>query len=155
MRFDPNAVCELLWCSTSATAITSLTSVKLPDGSRLDVGDYEYLLLTVVNAGGTGGATITPRVSASQNGPEFNLDGTNGAPDFRIIFPNAADTGARSEIIPVAELGRIGKFLNLSLNAGVPGAGTFRGMLLIHGFGLRTTNLARALPARKVPVNLA
>jgi hypothetical protein len=154
MRFDPNAVCELLWCSTNLTAVTSLTSVKLPDGSRLDVGDYEYLLVTVLNMGGTGGATITPRVSLTQTGAEFNLDGSNGAPDFRLSFANAAETGAKSIVIPVAELGRF-RFFNIVHTAGVPGAGTFRAGVTIHGFGLRTTSLARAIPSRKVPVNLA
>lgn len=146
--YDPNAICELVWCSASATLITA--SSKLVDGSRLDVGNYEHLLLTVCNGGGASGATIVPRVSQAQTGPEFDLDGTTGAPDFRMVFTSNLDTGARSIVIPVAELNSRFRFFNVAVVTT-----SFRPIITLYGFGLRSTSVNRTIIGRKAPVPIA
>lgn len=144
---DPGQAADLVWCSANVTPIASGLSAKLIDANRLDVGDYEHLVLSVINAGGTGGASIVPLISETKASADFPLDGTNGAPNYSHTFVNAADTGAKVVLIPVAALRY--RYFNVRVTAT---AGTFRAMILLHGFGLRQSV---TFPTAKAPLNIA
>lgn len=151
---DPSSDAELVWTSTNATAIANGVSAKLADGSRIDVGHYDHVLILVLGMGGTGGASLIPRSSSSQSGTETVYDGTNGNPDFSRRFLGPVG-GCLAISLRVNQLA--GRFLNLEVIAGVGTgvtAGTFRPGIVVLGFGLRAKSINRGIDSA-VAVNIA
>lgn len=145
---NPSAVCQVIWNSSQPTV--QAAPAKLIDANRLDIGDYEYLLLVVSNMGGTGGSIVVPYTSETRTGPEFPLDGTNGAPNYSTSFANSADSGTKSVVIHVRSLRY--RYFNVAVT---PSGGTFRPCVTLFGFGHRTTSVNRNIPANLAAVNLA
>lgn len=131
---DPNALMDVICVHSANAAGSAGAAFKLPDGKRIDIGKYEYVTLLYLNCGGTstGTSTLVPRESDSQAGPEFPLDGTNGAPDFSRSFPTATISGVNaSRQVTIRTRGRR-QFLNVVLT--VSASGTARIGIYLLGF---------------------
>lgn len=145
---NPGQACQVIWNSSQPTVLSA--PAKLADADRIDIGDYEFLLLVVSNMGGTGGSSVVPATSETRTGPEFPLNGTNGAPNFSTSFANSSDSGTKSIVIPVRQLRY--RYFNVTVT---PSGGTFRPCLTLLGFGLRTTSVSRPIPSNLAAVNIA
>lgn len=155
-KADPDAALDIICVHTQPQGLATGAVYKLPDGSRIDIGLYDYVVVLVANAGGsaTGALTVTPRESDSQTGPEFALDGTNGAPDFSMSFLTAV-SGATTNASHHRSMNTRERrqFLNLSVST-VLGVGTWRPVIYMIGCGKRsnTGNLVNTDIAQRGPV---
>lgn len=138
---DPGAVSEV-FCLTAGQQFVGAASFQLANGSRIDIGNYEHALMIYGNGGGTtaGTITFTPRESDSQTGPEFPLDGTNGAPDFRVTVPSAAVTGAGLRVLRVRARRR---FLNVQVT--LAATGNARLSVYLIGYGKRALDPSKPI----------
>jgi hypothetical protein len=143
---DPNAVSDI-YCIHNGAPLSGIAAFDINDGSRIDIGKYDHVVLLVgMSTGTTAGAiTITPKDSSSQNGPEFPLDGTGGRPDYRRSFTGGSDTGSRQVVMRVANMRR---YLNLTVS--LAATGNARCCIYLLGFGKAAT----ALP-QPIDTNLA
>lgn len=145
MHFDPDAITDII-CVHTGAPVNGIAAFDLNNGSKIDIGKYQHVVLLAVNGGGTtaGTITITPKDADSQTGPEFPLDGTGGVPDFRRTFSSQADLGSRQVVIRTAGRRR---FLNVEL--ALAATGTVRVAIYLIGYGKRE---AKAQP---IDTNLA
>lgn len=134
---DPQSLSDV-FCVHSGAGLTGIAAFDLNDGLRIDIGHYEHVLVLVANGGGTttGVTTITPKVSDTQSGPEFNLDGTGGLPDARMTFTTAnGDISSRQRVLRVRGLRR---FLNITVS--LAATGTIRPAIYVIGYGPRVSS---------------
>lgn len=79
---DLSACCEVT--SVFAKKFATGVAQDLNDADKIDIGRYEYvwILFSCSDVGTAITLTMTPKEADTRTGPEFPLDGTNGAPNF-------------------------------------------------------------------------
>jgi len=135
---DPDAALDVFCLHTDGTAIPNGVARTLPNGKRVDIGVYEFVVLLVTNVGGTASSPIifVPRESDSQTGPEFPLDGTNGAPDFTMSIPTGVISSTNASRQRVIRTRGRRQFLNIVAST-VTAGGTARVVIYLLGIGKR------------------
>lgn len=137
---DPNALCQPILVY-GPEVLTGIVTVDIPDGSLIDLSNWEHVLLLISCSSGTtaGAITITPKDSdANAAAGGRALDGTNGTPDARRSYPNGVPAGAagvgRQVVIRTTGLKR---YLNVEVALAATGTARFSIWAIL--FGQRST----------------
>ncbi len=90
LTVDPSTSLEVT--SVCAKKFATGVTQDLNDADKVDIGRYEYVMVFASCSDvGTGQTiTITPKEGDGRATAEFPLNGSNGAPDFRIVFTGAS-----------------------------------------------------------------
>lgn len=119
-RLDPNALLEAYSVQISSTTV-GVGTFDLDAAEMIDLGRYDYVLMSVANGGGTGTIVVTPKESDSQ-------DGAGAAINSMALAFASSEFTHKHRVIRCA-----GRKRYLNIEVTVAGAAT-RPMITVYGF---------------------
>ncbi len=116
---DPGSLLEATAVHIASTTL-GIGTFDLEDAERIDIGQYEHVVLACINGGGTGTIVITPLESDSPTGAQTRLD------SLAVSFASS-EFEAKHRVIRCAGRKR---YLNVEV---VVGAAAVRPNIILYG----------------------
>lgn len=125
---DPATICDMI-CVAASDTINAVSVLDLNDADKIDIGNYEHVMVIVDCGGATASVTcdVTLREGATRSGPETEFHAFT-----QIVQANAV--GCQQHIFSTRGRQR---YLQVRVSTGV--TGNVRLGVLVLGFGTRVT----------------